>query len=458
MVQSSTGNGAPMGADPGGLGRLRLEAQFGFGAGRVLLCPDGGRRTGLGSLRDGIALVALEVAGWRPRAGLAVECLPALVVLVLIGLLVTREPPSRPALRLVRFEPVAEVTPEPEPPVAVPPPAPESPPEPQRPAPMPPIPRMPEAPRPEPAVRAARVAPAPRTPPPAPVPRRPAPVPAPAALAPEPPVPTPAPRRVHVVARPSPVGPKPLPEIQAPAALEADRPRALPANPVRHRALAPARTEPRVAVDPVALPRVASLPAREASPPVVRSARTQPTAPARRRPARPPAVPIPAAPARSQTTAPPALPAARAPRPTPAPRGRVPSVTVAPWTPVPAAESPAAASPAEVPVRTEAHRVTSAASRDSASAPELRGVPLGALAACVSDQEEDRLKLRLMAAVTGQEDCVSRAGRYRFVETKNLNAFLMWVERARPRPDADRCVELQLAIECLGQASGVRGG
>ena len=54
-----------------------------------------------------------------------------------------------------------------------------------------------------------------------------------------------------------------------------------------------------------------------------------------------------------------------------------------------------------------------------------------------------------MAAVTTQKECVSSAGTYRFVETKNLNAFLMWIERAPGRGEADRCTELQYAIDCV---------
>jgi len=74
---------------------------------------------------------------------------------------------------------------------------------------------------------------------------------------------------------------------------------------------------------------------------------------------------------------------------------------------------------------------------------------LGSLAACVSEREEDALKQKLVAAVTTQKECVSRAGTYRFVETKNLNSFLIWIDRAPSRKEADRCVELQLALECL---------
>jgi hypothetical protein len=80
----------------------------------------------------------------------------------------------------------------------------------------------------------------------------------------------------------------------------------------------------------------------------------------------------------------------------------------------------------------------------------LAAVPLGSLAACASDREEDERKMALLSALHGRTECSSRAGRYRFVETKNLNAFLMWIERAPNRPAVDRCVELRLALECLG--------
>lgn len=84
----------------------------------------------------------------------------------------------------------------------------------------------------------------------------------------------------------------------------------------------------------------------------------------------------------------------------------------------------------------------------------MSGVPLGSLAACMSDRQEDSLKQRVVAAVTTQRECISAAGTYRFVETKNLNAFLMWIERAPHRGEADRCEELRLALECLAQGGG----
>jgi len=86
----------------------------------------------------------------------------------------------------------------------------------------------------------------------------------------------------------------------------------------------------------------------------------------------------------------------------------------------------------------------------SAQNENLAAVPLASLAACATDREEDERKMALLSAVRGRTECSSGAGRYRFVETKNLNAFLMWIERAPNRPAVDRCVELRLALACLG--------
>jgi hypothetical protein len=86
----------------------------------------------------------------------------------------------------------------------------------------------------------------------------------------------------------------------------------------------------------------------------------------------------------------------------------------------------------------------------SGQSENLAAVPLGSLAACATDREEDTRKMAVLTAVRGRTECSSAAGRYRFVETKNLNAFLMWIERAPGRAAVDRCVELRLALECLG--------
>jgi hypothetical protein len=83
-------------------------------------------------------------------------------------------------------------------------------------------------------------------------------------------------------------------------------------------------------------------------------------------------------------------------------------------------------------------------------------VALGTLAACVSDREEDRLKLAVMAAAGNRSECTSRAGRYHLVETKNLNAFLMWIQRSKSSVPGDRCMELELALDCL-RNTGRRG-
>ena len=87
----------------------------------------------------------------------------------------------------------------------------------------------------------------------------------------------------------------------------------------------------------------------------------------------------------------------------------------------------------------------------------LEGVPLSSLAACMSDREEDALKLDVLEAISRPAECVSPAGRYRFVETKNLNAFLMWIERSPQREKVDRCAELRHALDCLHNV-GRHGG
>jgi hypothetical protein len=81
----------------------------------------------------------------------------------------------------------------------------------------------------------------------------------------------------------------------------------------------------------------------------------------------------------------------------------------------------------------------------------VQGVPLGSLAACVSDRAEDALKQRVVASVRNRTHCESTAGRYHFVETKNVNAFLMRIERAPGRRAGDRCEELTYALDCLAR-------
>ena len=112
--------------------------------------------------------------------------------------------------------------------------------------------------------------------------------------------------------------------------------------------------------------------------------------------------------------------------------------------------SPHASSQRSLRVQYQAIPASPAAGRTGES---LSGVPLGSLAACLSDREEDSLKQKLVASVGRRRECRSPAGSYRFVETKNLNAFLMWIDRAPGRRLEDRCGELRRALHCLGGGS-----
>jgi hypothetical protein len=84
--------------------------------------------------------------------------------------------------------------------------------------------------------------------------------------------------------------------------------------------------------------------------------------------------------------------------------------------------------------------------------PALRGVALSDLLPCVSDARELEMKQRTVAAALNRPLCESPAGRFHFVETKNVNAFLMRIEQAPGRRTGDRCEELTLAIDCLAKS------
>ncbi|MFI5321326.1 MAG: hypothetical protein ACHQ6V_17260, partial [Myxococcota bacterium] len=165
-------------------------------------------------------------------------------------------------------------------------------------------------------------------------------------------------------------------------------------------------------------------------------------------PSRPPAFAAAAPPAAfDENASPPALATRAAPRTASAPKTA---------TNRPQGVGFASAAPAERATETS----TASVGRTERSAPQraassgqgdnLAAVPLGSLAACATDREEDERKMALLSAVRGRAECSSANGRYRFVETKNLNAFLMWIERAPGRRAVDRCVELRLALACLG--------
>jgi hypothetical protein len=85
----------------------------------------------------------------------------------------------------------------------------------------------------------------------------------------------------------------------------------------------------------------------------------------------------------------------------------------------------------------------------SAAKPDLRGVSLGSLAPCVTDARERELKQRVVAGSQNRAFCESPNGRFHLLETKNVNAFLMRIERAPGRPAGDRCRELAFALDCL---------
>ncbi len=256
--------------------------------------------------------------------------------------------------------------------------------------------------------------------------------------------PRPEPLRIAPVAPPAGAAelaegrPEPQRLARALPAPRPDAPRA-PAPRFRMEPLAPAPS-----ARPSPAPR-ASSPTRSRSAPAPRGA--TPVAAPRFDLAAPPAAPAPAAPPAGR-----AAPARRAAPPRPQPTRtasrsggvRRPTLTA----PAAAVTTPAkTASPAP-----RVARSTPDPSRAARRGPEperLAAVPLSALAACVSDREEDALKLEVVAAVGGARQCVSEAGRYRFVETKNLNAFLMRIERAPSRRATDRCIELRLALECL---------
>ena len=206
-----------------------------------------------------------------------------------------------------------------------------------------------------------------------------------------------------------------------------ERPRAVPG-------MAPAPVQRKTA--PAAAP---SRPSRSAARPARQRSRAQPVAPALAAAPRldEPAPQLPATNRESRST--PRAETRRGPRPAAAP---VRAPKIAPATPPAAKSRIARAAPAM-------------AGAQVTDRPGVAGVPLGDLAACISDREEDRLKQAVVAAVKTQKECVSRKGTYRFIETKNLNAFLMWIDRSPTRAAGDRCTELLNALECL-ESDGLR--
>jgi hypothetical protein len=409
---------------------LALRQHFGYGVAKVALAP--GPPSGPVHVRPSLADALAALAGEVRSAGLVGSVRKTVttmgtglvcgVLLVLVFLVLSRDFQD-PDLEIVRFvpEPVTERV--------------HAPPLPVIPDPVPPMPRVaeipsPPSPRPEPVPEPPPVVP--RTPPAPPKPVMPPAPPPPTTLsrvtpqrpAPPPPEAMPRPRvRIDAVTRPAPA-PDP-----APTPVRATRPE-----------LARTRTmAPDLSVDPVATREFRVAKSSRIAPALRRAPALRPTPSSAPSPV---SIPDPGSPPprTSRTT-----------RPAPAPRqlsrrppGGVPSFAAAPAPASLRSQAPAGSTRSE-PIR----EVSRADSRRADPGDDISGVALGTLAACVSDREEDRLKLAVMAATRNRPECTSRAGRYRFVETKNLNAFLMWIERAESSPPGDRCMELGLALECL---------
>jgi len=404
-----------------------------FGAGHVALRPEPYRGADPDlTLWHGLALASQE---WS-RAGSSRRTLGTTAVTLLLGAWLVaaliadalRDRDTTSGLEIVMLE----TPPLPEP-VVIPEPEPIVEPEP-----------VIEAAKPEPIVKPERVAARPPAPPPAPEPvpiAKPAPPRAPIAK------PTPAP---VTIARPVfPAAPAPL--VRAPRSA-APQPRvqvarpslpkpvisidavAAPAAPAE--ASPPTSEPPRLALRPVAAPaaRPRPAPSFDLGAPAAPSRLTEPAAPAASTRALLAVAPSTRATARGVARPPPSL--------------ALPALAVGGPVRDPGAEP----TPFRVAARDPAP--TGGAARSRSDEPKLRGVALASLASCVSDRDEDALKQQLVALLGEPAECVSTAGRYRFVETRNLNAFLLWVERAPARPAADRCVELTHALDCVRKHAG----
>jgi hypothetical protein len=81
-------------------------------------------------------------------------------------------------------------------------------------------------------------------------------------------------------------------------------------------------------------------------------------------------------------------------------------------------------------------------------------VPLDDLPDCTPPGRQDMLKKRILFAAPFERECSHQDGSYRFIETRNLGAFLMW---SRPNPNrsirqprhSNVCDVLESALRCL---------
>jgi hypothetical protein len=398
-----------------------IERRYGFGAGRVPLRPVQRRRRDLRSIREGWAEAVRD--GDTPGSSVVgiLRASPAFaaiaVALTFLFATVLTLPPDESEISIVAFAepPIEKRLPDPPPPEV--PVVPEE---------------LPPPPEPEPApVERAKPEPSP----PRPDPVRVAPPPPPmqiqqVARAQEPPRPA-APRRVTRDTR---AQPERAPRLSFDPLAAPDPEPPPPERPTRAPRFAAARP-------PDAMPRL-DAPALRATPaapaPSLRSERSKPAPDRSRRAtaqlalaASAPALPSDRRPTQRESRRAPALPAPR----------RSSRSQVALDVPDSGSSTPKRPPPPPPP--------PAPAARPRSDEPGLRGVPLGSLAACVSDRLEDSLKQKVVAAVRDRTHCESPTGRYHFVETKNVNAFLMGIERAKRRKPGDRCAELTHALACL---------
>ena len=449
----------------------RVTQHFGYGAfGVAIATPPARRRVEPRSLREGVLHWHREGAPARTARDLARGLSPPLLAALGMWMLLwVVDRPDESAIAIVPFEtpPLQVARVEPPPPVPiVPEPEPLLPePEPLRPVvrpePEPPRPVVRPQPEPPPPVPVVR----PEPPPPLPVQ---APKPPPAARPRPRPAPAPAPRRPtpqidQMIARaevPEPVAPtrrSPQPRAPAPALtpppVQLDRvanrePQAAPELPTRSRpafqVARSARPAPELAPAPLpAAPDAAPAPTRNRRQAPARRERREAPAPAPLAPVAPP----PPTPTRAARTP------SRAHRPSGAPRPERSSaprnVQLAATAPAPA---PSTRGPAPRAARPELPPSPDRA-RQAEPGAEIPGISLGSLAPCVTDAREHALKQEVVAHVGNRPLCESPAGRFHFIETKNVNAFLMGIEVAPGRATTDRCGELAFALDCLDAAS-----
>lgn len=425
-----------------------IQQHYGFGAARIAIRAEMHRVSDSGLAGDFAAMLS-EAGSGGPGAVARRFAGPTLGLITIFGFLgfvivgLMSQEAEREALEVVMLE-SAEVVP---PPIV--PPMVEIPVEPE---PIVPEPVVPEPAKPEPPPMVAEVKPPP--PPKVEPPKVEPPKIEPVKIQPEiakvtPPPVERAPRPV-VRERPVPVS-KPRIAIEAVAvARERVAPVALSERLARASSQPQSRAMPRM--DAPAAPSI-DLPSEAPPQRAFRVAAAQAPSAARAR-----AIPgvAPASIGSADLDLPPARSAPTRGAPVARPTGAAPAARSVPRFEPAGAPAPPTSSSADVPqVVARADRATRPASQGGGgnARPGLSGVPLGELSACVTDREEDRLKQAVVAAVKAQSECVSSKGTYRFVETKNLNAFLMWIDRAPARRVEDRCAELRYALECLQGAN-----